>query len=126
MIRRQPRSTHCISSAASDVYKRQHYDAMVETLDKIKKKHEKILRNNLESKNADVSKAKSSLEEMKKKVLQSVKSMKEEGSTMTDIILIKTHRELTKLIYIEVDYKQMSDFFLDMREGTSMKQCWSP
>ena len=24
MIRRPPRSTHCISSAASDVYKRQH------------------------------------------------------------------------------------------------------
>eukprot|EP00825_Cyclidium_porcatum_P023414 TRINITY_DN2576_c0_g3_i4.p2 TRINITY_DN2576_c0_g3~~TRINITY_DN2576_c0_g3_i4.p2 ORF type:complete len:107 (-),score=27.10 TRINITY_DN2576_c0_g3_i4:119-439(-) len=26
MIRRPPRSTHCISSAASDVYKRQVYD----------------------------------------------------------------------------------------------------
>ena len=26
MIRRPPRSTHCISSAASDVYKRQGYD----------------------------------------------------------------------------------------------------
>ena len=26
MIRRPPRSTHCISSAASDVYKRQTYD----------------------------------------------------------------------------------------------------
>eukprot|EP00825_Cyclidium_porcatum_P040660 TRINITY_DN5194_c0_g1_i8.p5 TRINITY_DN5194_c0_g1~~TRINITY_DN5194_c0_g1_i8.p5 ORF type:complete len:104 (-),score=31.45 TRINITY_DN5194_c0_g1_i8:540-851(-) len=26
MIRRPPRSTHCISSAASDVYKRQDYD----------------------------------------------------------------------------------------------------
>eukprot|EP00826_Nyctotherus_ovalis_P053656 TRINITY_DN6998_c0_g1_i16.p1 TRINITY_DN6998_c0_g1~~TRINITY_DN6998_c0_g1_i16.p1 ORF type:complete len:111 (-),score=51.62 TRINITY_DN6998_c0_g1_i16:380-688(-) len=26
MIRRPPRSTHCISSAASDVYKRQMYD----------------------------------------------------------------------------------------------------
>ena len=26
MIRRPPRSTHCISSAASDVYKRQAYD----------------------------------------------------------------------------------------------------
>eukprot|EP00825_Cyclidium_porcatum_P026759 TRINITY_DN28762_c0_g1_i1.p2 TRINITY_DN28762_c0_g1~~TRINITY_DN28762_c0_g1_i1.p2 ORF type:complete len:107 (+),score=14.93 TRINITY_DN28762_c0_g1_i1:63-383(+) len=25
MTRRPPRSTHCISSAASDVYKRQHY-----------------------------------------------------------------------------------------------------
>ena len=26
MIRRPPRSTHCISSAASDVYKRQAYE----------------------------------------------------------------------------------------------------
>eukprot|EP00826_Nyctotherus_ovalis_P059969 TRINITY_DN8386_c0_g2_i1.p2 TRINITY_DN8386_c0_g2~~TRINITY_DN8386_c0_g2_i1.p2 ORF type:complete len:153 (-),score=15.77 TRINITY_DN8386_c0_g2_i1:299-733(-) len=28
MIRRPPRSTHCISSAASDVYKRQSYDCI--------------------------------------------------------------------------------------------------
>eukprot|EP00825_Cyclidium_porcatum_P025341 TRINITY_DN27581_c0_g1_i1.p4 TRINITY_DN27581_c0_g1~~TRINITY_DN27581_c0_g1_i1.p4 ORF type:complete len:101 (+),score=21.88 TRINITY_DN27581_c0_g1_i1:96-398(+) len=28
MIRRPPRSTHCISSAASDVYKRQEYMGM--------------------------------------------------------------------------------------------------
>ena len=35
MIRRPPRSTHCISSAASDVYKRQaqHADALVARLD---------------------------------------------------------------------------------------------
>jgi len=30
MIRRPPRSTHCISSAASDVYKRQQYDQSAE------------------------------------------------------------------------------------------------
>ncbi|XP_022336027.2 uncharacterized protein LOC111132502 [Crassostrea virginica] len=94
-----------------------HYDAMVETLDKIKKKQEKIMRDGLERKNADVSKAKSSLEEKKKKVLQHVKSIKEKGSTMTDIILIKTHRELTKLISTEVDYKQMSDFLLRHERG---------
>eukprot|EP00826_Nyctotherus_ovalis_P016803 TRINITY_DN14891_c0_g1_i3.p1 TRINITY_DN14891_c0_g1~~TRINITY_DN14891_c0_g1_i3.p1 ORF type:complete len:123 (-),score=39.35 TRINITY_DN14891_c0_g1_i3:111-458(-) len=29
MIRRPPRSTHCISSAASDVYKRQHTDVLI-------------------------------------------------------------------------------------------------
>ncbi|XP_078337133.1 uncharacterized protein LOC144626615 [Crassostrea virginica] len=102
----------------SEVLKLQkHYDAMVETLDKIKKKHEKILKDSLERKNADVSKAKSSLEEKKKKVLQRVKSMKEEGSTMTDIILIKTHRELTKFISIDVDYKQRSDFLLRHEGG---------
>nr|XP_022336024.1 uncharacterized protein LOC111132500 [Crassostrea virginica] len=94
-----------------------HYDAMVEMLDKIKKKREKILRDSLERKNADMSKAKSSLEEKKKKVLQGVKSIKEEGSTMTDIILIKTHRELTKLISTEVDYKQKFDFLLRHEGG---------
>ncbi|XP_078337085.1 uncharacterized protein LOC144626601 [Crassostrea virginica] len=102
----------------SEVSKLQkHYDAIVETLDKIKKKHEKILRDSLERKNADVSKAKSSLEEKRKKVLQRVKSMKEKGSSMTDIILIKTHRELTKLISTEVDYKQKSDFSLRYEGG---------
>ncbi|XP_078336962.1 uncharacterized protein LOC144626562 [Crassostrea virginica] len=102
----------------SEVLKLQkHYDAMVETLDKIKKKQEKIMRDSLERKNVDVSKAKSSLEEKRKKVLQRVKSMKEKASTMTDIILIKTHRELTKLISTEVDYKQMSDFLLRHEGG---------
>ncbi|XP_078336959.1 uncharacterized protein LOC111132501 [Crassostrea virginica] len=102
----------------SEVLKLQkHYDAMVETLDKIKKKQEKIMRDGLERKNADVSKAKSNLEEKKKKVLQRVKSMKEKGSSMTDIILIKTHRELTKLISTEVDYKQMSEFLLRHERG---------
>eukprot|EP00825_Cyclidium_porcatum_P041529 TRINITY_DN5470_c0_g1_i1.p2 TRINITY_DN5470_c0_g1~~TRINITY_DN5470_c0_g1_i1.p2 ORF type:complete len:160 (-),score=18.29 TRINITY_DN5470_c0_g1_i1:428-907(-) len=37
MIRRPPRSTHCISSAASDVYKRQ-----VQTLDPVEKKHSTV------------------------------------------------------------------------------------
>ena len=82
-----------------------HFDAILETLEKIKQRHEKILRDCLESKNADVSKVKSNLEEKKKKLLQLVKSMKENGSTMTDIILIKTHRELTKLTSTEVEYK---------------------
>ena len=31
MIRRPPRSTHCISSAASDVYKRQVVDGAIDT-----------------------------------------------------------------------------------------------
>ena len=95
-----------------------HYNAMVKTLENIKKNHEKILRDSLESKNADISEIKSSLEEKKKKVLQHVKSMKENGSTMTDIILIKTHRELTKLISTdEVEYKQKSDFLLRHEGG---------
>ena len=98
----------------SEVLKLQrHYNAMVKTLENVKNNHEKILRDKLESKNANMSEIKSSLEEKKKKVLQRVKSMKENSSTMTDIILIKTHRELTKLISTdEVEYKQNSDFLL--------------
>ena len=62
-------------------------------------------------------KVKSGLEEKKKKVLQLVKSMKENGSTLTDIILIKTHRELTKLTSTEVEYKQKPDFLLRHEGG---------
>ena len=43
--------------------------------------------------------------------------MKEKGSTMTDIILIKTHRGLTKLISTEVDYKRTSEFLLRHEGG---------
>ncbi|XP_078310572.1 uncharacterized protein LOC144618444 [Crassostrea virginica] len=94
-----------------------HYDMIVKTFDKIKKRHEKILRDCLESKNAHVTKVKSSLEEKKKKVLQHIKSMKENGSSMTDIILIKTHRELTKLLSTEVDYEEKSDFLSKHEDG---------
>ena len=94
-----------------------HYDVIVGKLDKIKKKHEKVLRDCLDSKNADVNNVKSSLEEKKKKVLQHVKSLKENDSGMTDIILIKTHRELTKLLFTEVDDKQKSDFLLRHESG---------
>ena len=71
-----------------------HYDAISEKLEKMRQRHEKTLRDSLECKNADVSKVKSSLMERKKKVLQRVKSLKENSGTMTDIILLKTHREL--------------------------------
>ena len=39
MIRRPPRSTHCISSAASDVYKRQIPDEVIQVLDLVKNSH---------------------------------------------------------------------------------------
>ena len=42
MIRRPPRSTHCISSAASDVYKRQKYNSRAFTTII---KHDKITNN---------------------------------------------------------------------------------
>ena len=50
----------------TDVLKLQrHYDAIVEKLLEIKRKHEKTLRESLENRNAEVNKTKSSLEEKK-------------------------------------------------------------
>eukprot|EP00826_Nyctotherus_ovalis_P030747 TRINITY_DN2454_c0_g2_i5.p2 TRINITY_DN2454_c0_g2~~TRINITY_DN2454_c0_g2_i5.p2 ORF type:complete len:126 (-),score=49.96 TRINITY_DN2454_c0_g2_i5:752-1093(-) len=42
MIRRPPRSTHCISSAASDVYKRQILPGDDESVENFKKSFEEI------------------------------------------------------------------------------------
>ncbi|XP_078312058.1 uncharacterized protein LOC111137468 [Crassostrea virginica] len=94
-----------------------HYDAIVEKLKKMKQRHEKTLRDSLESKNDDVSKVRSSLEEKKKKVLQRVKSLTENISTMTDIILLKTHRELMKLLLAERISIEMSGFLLRYESG---------
>ncbi|XP_078312762.1 uncharacterized protein LOC144619210 [Crassostrea virginica] len=89
-----------------------HFDAIVEKLHKIKEKHEKTLTESLEYKNAEVSKVQSSLKKKKKCVMQHVKSMRENASTMTDIILIKAHRELTKALSTEVNAVQKYDFSL--------------
>ena len=94
-----------------------HYDAISEKLQKMKQRHEKTLRDSLESKNADVSKVKSSLMERKKKVLQRVKSLKENSGTMTDIILLKTHRELIKLLFADSNSIEKSEFLLRHENG---------
>ena len=94
-----------------------HYDAILEKLEKMKHKHEKILRDSLESKNADVSKIKLNLEEKKKRVLQRVKSLKENSGTMTDIILLKTHRELTKLLVTDSNSIEKSGFLFRYESG---------
>ena len=97
----------------SEVSKLQkHYDAIIEKLHKIKEKHEKTLRESLECKNAEVSEDKLSLEKKKKSVLQHIKSMKENSSTMTNIILIKAHRELTKVLSTQGNVAQKSGFLL--------------
>ena len=88
------------------------YEAMAEKHDMIRKQQEKALRDKLASKNADLSKFRSSLEEKKKKVLQSVVSLKENSNTMTDIILLKTHRELTKALSYETNDVQTSEFLM--------------
>ena len=91
----------------SEVSKLQkHFDAIVQKLQKIKENHEKTLRESLECKNAEVSKAKSSLEEKRKSVLRHITYIKENGSTMTDMILIKVHREMTKILSTEVALTQ--------------------
>lgn len=66
-------------------------------LEKIKKKHEGILKDSLVIKNTGVSKVSSKLKKRKKKILQRVKSLKETYNEMPDIVLIKTHNELTSL-----------------------------
>ena len=77
---------------------KRQYDAIVEKLEKIRKQQKRELSDRLRRKHADLSQVRSSLEEKKKKVLQSVKSLKENSSNMTDISLLKTNRELTKLL----------------------------
>ena len=94
-----------------------HYDAILEKLEKMKQRHEKTLRDSLESKYADVSKVRSNLEEKKKKVLHRAKSLKENSGKMTDIILLKTHRELKKLLSTEINSNEMSDFLLRHEGG---------
>ena len=98
-----------------------HYDAILEKLEKIKERLEKTLRDSLESKNDDVSKVRSSLEERKKKVLQRVKLLKENSGTMTDIILLKTHRELIKLLLANSNSIEKSDFLLRYESGDIKK-----
>ena len=98
-----------------------HYDAILEKIERIKQRHEKTLRDSLERKNADVSKVRLSLKEKKKKVLQRVKSLKETSCTMTDIVLLKTHRELMKLLFVDSNSIEKSVFLLRY-EGGDIKE----
>lgn len=79
-----------------------HFDAIVEKLDIIRKRYEAILKDRFESKNAEINKIRSSMEWKKNDIFQLIESIRENASTMTDISLIKTHRELTKLLSSEV------------------------
>lgn len=77
-----------------------HFDAIVEKLDIIRKRYEAILKDRFESKNAEINKIRSNMERKKNDILQLVESIRENASTMTDISLVKTHRELTKLLHV--------------------------
>ena len=65
----------------------------------------------MESKNAEVSKTKSSLEEKKKDLLRRVRSLREDIGTMTDIVLLKAYRDLTNLLSSEEEDKEGSSIF---------------
>ena len=93
------------------------YDAMLEKLFKIRKQQEKALMDNLASKNSDLSQIRSILEEKKKNILQSVKSLKENERTMTDITFLRTHIELTKLLSTKNNDVEMSKFSMIYEGG---------
>ena len=75
-----------------------HYDTMVGILNNSKEKLEESLRRNLDAKNAGVREIQSNLEEKKKNIIKRVECIKKNSSTMHDEVLLKSHRELTKLI----------------------------
>ena len=75
-----------------------HYDTMVGILNNSKEKLEQSLRRNLDAKNAGVREIQSNLEEKKKNIIKRVECIKKNGSTMHDEVLLKSHRELTRLI----------------------------
>ena len=89
-----------------------HYDAIVKKLEKIKKKHEEILKDSLVVKNTGVSKVRSKLKKRKKKILQRVKSLKETYNEMPDIVFMKTHNELTSLTSTDDNDLEKSLFFM--------------
>lgn len=89
-------------------------DAMIEKLIEIKKKHEKTLKAGLESTNSQVIKTKLHLENKKQSILQHVRSLRNNGGTMTDMILLKTLRKLTKLLSTE-DVDTEGKFLFSMR-----------
>ena len=87
-----------------------HYDTMVEMLKKSKEKHEGSLRRNLDAKNARIREIQSNLEEQRKKVIKRVQCIKKNGSTMHDEVLLKSHRELTKLIASVDHFSELRPF----------------
>ena len=62
------------------------------------------------------------LEEKKTKVLERVISLKENSSTMTDIILLKTHRELTQILSYKNNNVQMPEFVLRYECGDNSEE----
>ena len=91
---------------------RTHRCAMVKKINEIGKQHEKQLRDGLVNENAYLSRVRLSVDKRKENVLLRVNSLKENYGTMTDIVLLKTHRNLIKLLTTEDDCMENCEFSL--------------
>ena len=91
---------------------RTHLNTMVKKINETGKQHEKQLRDSLVNKNACLNKVRLSVEEKKETVLHHVKSLQENHGTMTDIVLLKTHRDMIKLMSTEDDCIEKCAFSL--------------
>ncbi|XP_062572750.1 uncharacterized protein LOC134234708 [Saccostrea cucullata] len=75
-----------------------HVDEIIARLMEVKKRHEQTLRNNLVQNNDQLNHVKSELEKKKKGIVDTVKFMEQNISTMSDYSLIDNHRELTNML----------------------------
>ncbi|XP_062620355.1 uncharacterized protein LOC134281936 [Saccostrea cucullata] len=75
-----------------------HYDEIMARLTKIKNHHENTMKNNLVKKNDQLNHVKSELEKKKRGILDTLKFVEENNTTMSDYSLIDNHRELIKLL----------------------------
>ena len=91
---------------------RRHLNTMVKKIYETRKLHEKQLRDSLVNENAYLSKVILSVKEKKETVLQRFKSLKENYSTMTDNVLLKTRRDLIKFMSTEDDCMKKCGFSL--------------
>nr|XP_034309487.1 uncharacterized protein LOC105346241 [Crassostrea gigas] len=86
----------CCDSEVSKLQK--HYDAIVSKLDEIKKHLDTKLVENLERKNAEVSKKKLDLEKKRDHIKDLVEFLEDKHGTMSDYSLIDNLRDLTNLV----------------------------
>ncbi|XP_062575306.1 uncharacterized protein LOC134237218 [Saccostrea cucullata] len=76
-----------------------HCNEIITRLTEIKTRHEKTLRDDLVKKNDQLNLVKSELDKKKRRIVDTLKFMEENNSTMSDYSLIDNHRELTKMLY---------------------------
>ncbi|XP_052703520.1 uncharacterized protein LOC128179874 [Crassostrea angulata] len=102
----------------SEVFKLQkHYDAIVSKLDVIKENLETKLKENLERKNAEVSKKKIELEKKREQINDLVKFLEDKHGTMSDLSLIDNLRDLTIFVYNTDNYIENGGHSVRYRRG---------